>query len=281
MAKRFENQSVFITGASSGIGAALALEFAREGARVTLAARREERINEIREQIVSMGGQALAVVCDVRDRSSLNEAVAKIVETFGGIDVVVANAGFGVSGSLEGLRPDDYRRQFDTNVFGVLETIDATLRHLIASKGRLGIVSSVMGRVGAARTSAYCSSKFALSGLAESIYPELALRDVSVTLIQPGMIATEFRSVDARGKFRPGHKDPAPSWIVVPAEKAAKDIVHYLYKRTFEATITAHGKLIVFLARHFPRTFRAVTLSFLRRKMNAAQKKSSSKAASK
>ncbi len=267
MAKRFENQSVFITGASSGIGAALALEFAREGARVALAARREDRINELRDKINGMGGQAIAVVCDVRDRSSLNAAVEQILNAFGQLDVVVANAGFGVSGSLEGLRPDDYRRQFETNVFGVLETIDATLRHLIASKGRLGIVSSVLGRVGLARTSAYCSSKFALSGLAESIYPELALKGVSVTLIQPGMIATEFRSVDARGKFRADHKDPTPPWLLVPAEKAAQDIVRHLYRRTFEATISGHGKLAVFVARHFPRTLRAVTAYSFKRQM--------------
>ena len=215
-------------------------------------------------------------MCDVRDRSSLNAAVAQIIETFGRLDVVVANAGFGVAGSLEGLRPDDYRRQFDTNVFGVLETIDATLRHLIESKGRLGVVSSVLGRVGAVRTSAYCASKFALTGLAESIYAELALRDVSVTLIQPGMIATEFRSVDSRGRLRPGHKDPAPQWLLVSPEKAARDIVRSLYNRKFEATITGHGKVIVFFGRHFPRTFRAVGLFAAKRqvaKMKKAKKK--------
>ena len=256
MGHRFEGKTAFITGASSGIGAELGRRFAHEGARVVLTARRAEKLEEVCEAIRQAGGEALGVACDVTDRGSLNTAVAEAVAAFGSIDVVVANAGFGVSGLMEHLETNDFRRQFDTNFFGVLDTIYATLPHLIASRGRLGVVASVFGRMGGPTTSAYCASKFAVVGLAESIYYELAEKGVSVTCINPGIVASNIRMVDNRNRWKEGRKDPAPAWITVPTDKACREIVDALYARKFEAVITGHGRVACFLARHFPRSFR-------------------------
>jgi len=252
MAKRFEGKRVFITGASSGIGAALALEFARQGARVALAARREDRLEESRRRVETAGGEALVAVCDVRDRASLDAAVAKTVQAFGGIDVAIANAGFDVNGPFEQLDTDDHRRQFDINYFGVVDTTYAVLPHLLGSRGQLGLVSSVLGRIGTPSSSPYCASKFAVAGLAESLFHEFAVKGVAVTCIQPGVVVSEIRSVDNKGRLHPGHKDPAPAWLVVPTEKAARDIVRALHKRRFNAVITGHGKALVWIKRHFP-----------------------------
>lgn len=273
MAKRFEGKRVFITGASSGIGAAVAVELARQGARVALAARREDRLEQVREKIEDLGGEALAVLCDVTDRNSLDAAVARTVEVFGGIDIAYANAGFGVGRVFARLSTEDFRRQFDTNFFGALDTIYAVLPHLRASKGQLVITSSILGHMGSAAVSAYCASKFALCGLAESIYYEFAREGIAVTCINPGIIETEIRSVDNRGVFHPGHDDPAPKWLRVPAEKAAREIVRAIRKRKFEATITGHGKAMVFMGRHFPRLFRAVSLETGKRKLAALEKR--------
>jgi NAD(P)-dependent dehydrogenase (short-subunit alcohol dehydrogenase family) len=256
MAERFAGKTVFITGASSGIGAELGRQFAREGANVVMTARRKDKLEEVCGPIVAGGGRALPIECDVTDRDSIERAVAETVAAFGGIDVVVANAGFGVNGMFESLTADDFRRQFDTNVFGVLDTIYATLPHLLESKGRLGIVSSVMGRFGAPTSSAYCASKFALCGLAESLFYEFAEKGVSVTCINPGVVESNIRMVDNQNRWKQGRVDPAPAWLCVPAEKACRDIVNALYNRRFEAVITGHGKLITFLTRHFPRAFR-------------------------
>ena len=258
MAHRFEGNSIFITGGSSGIGAALAVAFAHEGAKVAVAGRREELLSAVVEDIQAAGAVGLAVVCDVTDRASLETAVEKTVETFGSLDVAIANAGFGVSGPLEKLTTDDFRRQFDTNVFGVIDTVYATLPHLIASKGRLAIVSSVMGKLGRPAMSAYAASKFALCGFAESIYFELAEQGVSVTCINPGLVESQFRQVDNKGRFHEGRKDPSPSWLVVPKERAARDMVKAVYRRKAEVTITGHGKAAVFVRSHFPGLFRTV-----------------------
>ncbi|MBX7259797.1 MAG: SDR family NAD(P)-dependent oxidoreductase [Candidatus Hydrogenedentes bacterium] len=256
MAKRFEGQTVFITGASSGIGAELSRAFAREGANVALAARRADILRANVEAIHQEGGRALAVACDVHDRASLDAAVAATVEAFGGIDVAVANAGFGVSGAFWKLTPDDFRRQFETNFFGVLNTVYAVMPHLEKSKGRLGLVSSVLGRLGAPATAPYCASKFAVCGLAESLYFDLAEKGITVTCINPGIVASNIRMTGNDGVLREGRPDPAPAWIIVPTDRAARAIVTALYRRQFEAVITGHGKAAAFFARHFPRTTR-------------------------
>ena len=256
MSEWCDGKSVFITGASAGIGAELARAFARRGARVAATARRKDRLDALAREIETSGGRAIALAGDVTDRTSLDLAVQATAQAFGGIDVAVANAGFGVSGQFTALTTEDYRRQFDTNVFGVIDTIYAVLPHLRESRGRLGIVSSIMGRIGAPTSSAYCSSKFALCGLAESLYYEFGEQGVSVACIEPGVVASDFRITDNRAVVNEADTDPAPTWLIVPTERAAHDIIRALGKRKFEAVITGHGKVLTFLTRHFPRTCR-------------------------
>lgn len=268
---RFQDQVVFITGASSGIGAACAIEFAREGARVALAARRAERLDGVKAEIEVLGGQAIALTCDVTDRASIDAAVAETVATFGGIDVVVANAGFGVSGAAVKLETADYRRQFDTNVFGVIDTVYATLPHLRESQGRLAIVSSVMGRVGLPASAPYCASKFAMVGFAESLYYDLAELGVSVTCINPGVVTSEIRTLNNRGE-QTGRSDPAPKYLAMPAEVAARKMVRAIYRRTPEYTFTAHGFLVTFINRHYPRTARFLIRKLTQGRMARVEK---------
>jgi NAD(P)-dependent dehydrogenase (short-subunit alcohol dehydrogenase family) len=267
MATRFAGKTVLITGASSGIGAELARAFAREGASVSMLARRLDRLQQLQQEIARQGGKALALECDVTDRASIDSAVTRTIDAFGGIDVAVANAGFGVSGDFAKLSTDDFRRQFDTNYFGVLDTVFAVLPHLEKSRGRLALVSSIMGRVGMPASSAYGSSKFAVSGLAECLYFDLADRGISVTCIEPGLVESNIRKTDNRGVVKESRKDPAPALLIMPARKAARTIVNAIYRRKFHAVITGHGKLIVFLARHFPRTVRLVMRASTRGQM--------------
>lgn len=255
MAKRFDGQVVFITGASSGIGAAAAQIFAREGAKVALLARRADRLAAVAEAITQRGGEVLVCVGDVGDVAAVAQAVADTVARFGRLDVVLANAGFGVSGPAWALTVDDYRRQFETNVFGMINTVQAALPQVREARGRVGLVGSIMGRQGMPAFTAYCASKFAVNGYAESLYYDLAELGVSVTLINPGIVESEIRSVNNAGKYT-GKPDPAPKWIVVSAEAAAEELVGALYRRRPEVTLTGHGKAMMFVTRHFPRATR-------------------------
>ena len=254
--QRFDGKVVFLTGASSGIGSALALEFARRGADVVLTARRRDRLERLANDIEEMGRRALPVEADVTRDGDLEAAAASTREAFGHIDVVVANAGFGVAGLFENLTLDDHRRQFETNVFGLMRTIYATLDDLKASKGQLGLVGSVAGYMSVGTLSSYNMSKFAVRALAEALRFELVSRGVSVTHIVPGFVESEIRRVDNLGQFKPKTRDPVPTWLIMPADKAARQIVQAIGKRRAEAVITRHGKLAVSFTRHLPGTFR-------------------------
>ena len=249
---RFAGKVALVTGASTGIGRALALELAREGADVAVSARRLDLLEEVARDIEGLGRKALPIRCDVTLEDEVRAAVAATVARFGALDVVVANAGFGVVGPVESLTVDDFRRQFDTNVFGVLHTVKAALPELEKSRGRLALVGSVSGHVTVPATAAYSMSKFAVRSLADALVHELRPKGIAVTLISPGFIESEFRQVDNQGVHHPDARDPYPQWLVMPKETAARKIARAIANRRREIILTGHGKLAVFVQRHFP-----------------------------
>jgi short-subunit dehydrogenase len=260
----FDGRLVLITGASSGIGRALALQFAQQGATVALLARREDRLQALEAEVKSGGGKAIAVPCDVARDGQLQRAIAAIHASVGPIDVVVANAGFGVSGELETLVLDDYRRQFETNVFGVLRTIHATLDDLKERKGVLVVLGSVAGYVAQPGSSPYSMSKFAVRALAESITPELKVHGIKVVLVSPGFVDSEIRRLDKAGVLREAEADPVPRWLRMKTDVAARKILEAVRKGKREIVLTKHGKVIVFLSNHSPGLLRrlAATRAF-------------------
>ncbi|HEY6945402.1 MAG TPA: SDR family NAD(P)-dependent oxidoreductase [Candidatus Acidoferrum sp.] len=254
----FRDKAVLITGASSGIGEELAWQLGRAGAQLTLAARRRELLEKLAKRIGDAGKPApLVVQCDVTQDGDLKKAVEESARHWGKLDVAIANAGFGVVGPLKKLSVEDYRRQFETNVFGVLRTIYASLPEIEKNKGNIVIIGSVSGWAATPGASPYHMSKFAVRALANSITPELRLSGVNVTLISPGFVASNIRRVDNQGRFHEGARDSVPSWLVMPTEKAARQILSAIARGKREAIITGHGKALVFLERFMPWVVRA------------------------
>ncbi len=246
---------VLITGASSGIGAALARAYAARGARLVLLARRLDRL----EALLRHAPQgALAVAADVTRDGDIEHAVEQALGKFGQLDTVIANAGFGVRGTVQSLSLDDYRRQFETNVFGVLRTVKATLAPLKRSKGRIAIVGSINGYVVTPGWSAYAMSKFAVRALSETLGIELSEAGISVTHVAPGFIESEFRRVDSHGVFQSKSTEPMPSLLVVPVDVAAEQMVRGIEARRPEVIVSLHGKLAQALARYAPGAVRTV-----------------------
>lgn len=249
---QLKNKVVLITGASSGIGEALAREFAARGTRLLLVARRADRIGRLAGEINLHGGRAIAVSGDVTQDGALEHAAEVARTEFGAIDFVVANAGFGVNGLVEDLKLEDYRRQFETNVYGVLRTFYATVEDLKKTKGSFAIVGSVSGHVAAPTTSAYAMSKFAVRAFADALRAEMKPHGVGVTLISPGFVRSEIRAVDNQGRVHTGAKDPVPDWLQMPTEKAARKIVRAISRRRRERIVTGHGHVAVWLQRFCP-----------------------------
>ena len=250
--KRIDGTVAFITGASSGIGAALAEEFARRGADVVLAARRANRLEEVAVRVRSHGRRALVASCDVTRDGDLEAVVAQGLAAFGRLDWVVANAGFGVAGAMHKLEIEDVRRQFETNVFGVLRTFYAAREALLASRGCLAIMGSVSGELAFPKGGPYSMSKFAVRALAQVLWYELGRKGVDVTLIEPGFVESEIRQVDRWGVHDPERPDTMPRWLRARADVAARKMVRAIVRRRRKVVVTGHGKLVVLLERLAP-----------------------------
>jgi short-subunit dehydrogenase len=240
-------ERVLITGASSGLGAALAQRYARRGARLALLARDGARLDAVARAV-----DGHAFVGDVADPEVIAAAAAHALQEWGGLDVVVANAGYALGGTFDSLTLADVRRQFETNVFGVLTTITATLPSLRAARGRLAIIGSLAGTVAPPGTIAYAMSKAALRPLADGLRMELARAGVSVTLITPGMVVSDIRRRDRAGHLDPAITGPEPSWMAMPAEVAARRIQRAIDRRSSEAVITLHAKALLLAWRWLP-----------------------------
>ena len=249
----FRDKSVFITGASSGIGEELAWQLSQLGARLALCARRQELLEALAERIAASGKpRPLIIAADVSRDDDIARAVSEGVRAHNGIDVVIANAGFGVVGSFQKLSLDDYRRQFETNVFGLLRTVFAVLPEIKKSQGNIVLLGSVAGWVASPGASPYAMSKFAVRALANAITPELGLAGVKVTLISPGFVASNIRRVDNQGQFHESAKEPIAGWLVMPTGKAVGQILRAVARGQREAIITGHGKILVVLERFAP-----------------------------
>jgi short-subunit dehydrogenase len=255
----FRSKAILITGASSGIGEELAEQLAQQGALLTLAARRTDVLARLADRIAAASGsRPLVIECDVTRDGDVEHAVAETVRVRGKLDIVFANAGFGVAGLFTKLSLADYRRQFETNVFGVLRTVYAALPEITRVKGQLVITGSIAGWVATPGTSAYAMSKFALRALANSITPELAQLGVGLTLISPGFVESNIRRVDNRGNLHAEAPEPLPAWLVMRRRKAARQILRAVHRRRREAIITGHGRILVALERLAPWIVRAV-----------------------
>lgn len=248
----FKDKIVWITGASSGIGREMALQFAGHGARVAVSARRKERLEELVDEIERFGQKALAVPCDVTKEEEVGQAVEKIVAHFNRLDIAVANAGFGVGGKIESLSADDWRRQLDVNVVGLTSTIKHSLPYLRKSRGRIVLMGSVAAMISSPHGAPYGASKAAVRAIGQVVSMELHGSGVSCTTIHPGFIESEIGQVDNKGVYRPDWEDKRPKDLMWPADKAVKQMLKGIKKRKREIIITGHAKVLGFVGKHFP-----------------------------
>lgn len=190
---KLDGKVAVVTGASSGIGAATAEALAAEGASVVIAARREERLEDLKQRIEADGARAVTVQCDVTDEEQAHELVRRASEEFGQVDIVVNNAGVMLLSRVEKSRSDEWRQMFDVNVLGLLYVTDAAVAAMKEQgSGHLVNISSVAGRESNPMTGVYSGTKYAVNAISEALRAELAQDGIRVTIIEPGAVATEL-----------------------------------------------------------------------------------------
>ena len=198
---KLSNQVAVITGASEGIGAAIARRFAGEGARVVLAARSEEKLKALAEELGSE--RALAVPTDVTDAEQVKRLMARTREHFGGLDILVNNAGVGLYASVAEMAWADFEQMWNVNFFGVVRCIREALPDLRELRGMVVNISSVAGKLAIPYLTGYCASKFALNAFSTGLRMELAQAGVRVVVVCPGTVRTPFHQSAFRSNRLP------------------------------------------------------------------------------
>jgi 3-oxoacyl-[acyl-carrier protein] reductase len=188
-------KTALITGGSKGIGFGIAVELIKAGMNVAVTSRQEEAAAQVAAQLSQFGpGQALGLVADVRDLAAQEQSVARVLDAWGRLDLVVANAGIGHFGSIETLTPEQWHETIDINLTGVFNSVKAALPALKTSKGYLITIASLAGTNFFAGGSAYNASKFGLVGFTQAVMLDLRQHGIRVSTIMPGSVTTHFNN---------------------------------------------------------------------------------------
>jgi short-subunit dehydrogenase len=253
-----EGISAVITGASTGIGKAIALEMARKyKARLAINARSQEDLDSTAKAIEAAGGQVTSVCGNIADKAVMNDLVNACRERFGEIDWLINNAGFARPGRMQDLSPQDWRDVFDVNVFAPVELTYAVLPEFLKRKsGKVVNIASVAGKVAFPGSICYASTKFALTGFSEGLAAELGPQGVDVITVCPGLVRTEFfrKNKNAQDLSAMAEEKSLQGWILknivsISSEEAAKEILRACEQGGCqEIILTGPGKVIERLA---------------------------------
>ena len=194
-----EGKVAIITGGAGGIGSRIAQTYVEAGARVVIASRNQEKINDLVGRLEANGGEAIAVATDVTVPEDVTNMVAKTIELFGGVDVLVNNAGIAVGSAIEDVTMEDALYQFEVNLFGIGRTVKAALPHMRAQgSGTIINISSVLGKAYNPLYGWYVSSKHALEGWSDVLRLEVDQFGIDVVIVEPGMIKTNIGNYSAQ-----------------------------------------------------------------------------------
>ena len=243
----FKDKIVLITGASSGIGRAASVLFAKEGANIILVARSKEKLEEVTEELKKFNVSSLVCECDVSDKSQVKKMCEIVLEKYKSIDILVNNAGFAIYGSVSNLTIEEIESQMETNYFGMIYCIKNFLPSMIKKKsGHIVNVASVAGSFGLPGIASYCASKFAMLGFSEGLKHELKETGIGVTVVSPIMVRTNFfdhKSFDKMPKYSP---------TSLSAETVAKAVLRAANSPRLEIIVPSVVRIAVWIKSTFP-----------------------------
>jgi len=242
--KMFQDKVIIVTGASEGIGRALCLALAAQKPKLVIAARNENRLDELKAEIESHAAQALVVPTDVSEEGACKNLIEKTIEHWGRLDVLVNNAGRTMWTTLEDMTDTSIIEQImRINYLGAAYCTYYALPHLKQSKGRIAAVSSVAGLTGVPTRSAYCASKHAMFGFFDALRVELMDSGVTVTMIAPDFVLSEIHRRAFAADGSPLGKSPMQEEKIMTAEDCASKIVLALENRKRLLILSGRGKI--------------------------------------
>ena len=248
--RRIDGARILITGASQGIGRALAEAAAARGAKVIAVARSEGQLAELASKVHAQGGSLVTLTADITDADDRRRMVDAAVQHFGGIDILVNNAGIGATGHLVDAGPDRLRKIMEVNFFGLTETTRAFLPVLRqGNKPAIVNISSIAGKRGIPARSEYSASKFAVQGFSEALRAEVAKDGIDVLIVCPGLTQTNFSKnmLEQKALVQMDHMRGMTS------EEVALATIASIERGRREVCLTAQGRLIAYISRFFPR----------------------------
>jgi NAD(P)-dependent dehydrogenase (short-subunit alcohol dehydrogenase family) len=227
----FSGKSVLITGGSRGLGLLMARQICAEGGRVALLARDATELRRARNELLEAGGEAITIVCDLLDRRQIDDAIEKVLARFGGVDVLINNAGIIEVGPLVHMKREDFEKSMSVHFWAPFHLIWKLVPQMRRrGGGRIVNISSIGGKMAVPHLAPYCASKFALVGLSDSMRAELALDNIHVTTVTPGLMRTGSH---VHAKFKGDHAAEY-AWfsiaasmplVSIDAERAAAQIL--------------------------------------------------------
>jgi len=247
-----KDKVVIITGASSGIGKALAFEFAGKGAKCVLGARNYDKLAEIAEKIKLNGGEVAFAQTDVTSENDCKNLVQTAVEQFGTVDVLINNAGISMRALFKDVDLNVLKRVMDVNFWGTVYCTKHALPYILKQKGSIVGVSSIGGIKGLPGRTGYSASKFAMGGLLECIRIEHLKDNLHVLVAYPGFTASNIRNTALAADGSQQGETPRDEQKMMSAEEVAEHIYKAVQKRKNTIVLTTEGKLVALVNKFFP-----------------------------
>ena len=248
----FQGKVAIVTGASSGIGKALAYELARQGAKLVVAARNSEKLTGIAQDLENKGTEVLVVRTDVTQEADCKTLIEKAYQRFGRIDILINNAGISMRAILEDLDCSVLRQVMDVNFWGTVYCTKYALPYLLATKGSLVGVISIAGFIGLPGRTGYAASKFAVRGFLNTVRIENIKKGLHVLVAAPGFTASNVRNAALTADGSAQGKTPRDEGRMMTAEKVAEYLAKGLIRRKSKMILTPIGKLTVLMHNLWP-----------------------------
>jgi dehydrogenase/reductase SDR family member 7B len=268
-----KDKVVIITGASSGIGKALAFAFGNEGAKIVITGRKKEPLFEVSEALTNEGIENLPIVSDVSIENDNEDVIKKTIEKYGKIDILINNAGISMRSMFEDCDVDVIKKVMDINFYGTVYATKYALPYIKATKGSIVGVSSIAGYRGLPVRTGYSASKFAMNGFLEALRTELLHTGVHVLTACPGFTQSNIRVASLGSDGNSKGESMRDEGNMMSSEEVAQHILKAVKNRDRDMVLTLQGKMVIFLNKWLPKLTDKLTYNTLAKEKDSPLKK--------